>query len=68
MKLFTTALSVWRSHGTRILGIAQGSIAAIAGISDLIPAGHLKYWLAASALLTFWRGQVNSTNPPPAGG
>lgn len=59
----------WQRHGTKILGFAQGTIAAVAGVSDVIPAGHLKYYLAASALLTFWRGFENSqpptTQPPP---
>jgi hypothetical protein len=50
----------WLSHGTRLIGIAQGTIAAIAGVSGVIPDGHLKYWLGASAVLTFWRGQTNS--------
>jgi hypothetical protein len=57
-------LTWWRSHGTRILGIAQGTIATLCGIAGIIPDTHLKYWLAASALLTFYRGQVNSTQEP----
>lgn len=52
----------WRNHGTKILGFAQGTIAAVSGVTGIIPAAHLKYWLAASALLTFWRGFVNSKN------
>jgi hypothetical protein len=54
----------WRSHGTKILGFLQGTIAAVAGISGLIPEAHLKYYLAASALLTFWRGFTNSAQTP----
>lgn len=50
----------WKSHGTKTIGFAQGTIAAVAGISDLIPAHHLKYYLGASAVLTFWRGFFNS--------
>lgn len=50
----------WTNHGTKILGFAQGTIAALAGITGIIPESHLKYWLAASALLTFWRGFINS--------
>jgi hypothetical protein len=57
-------LSFWRNHGTKVLGFAQGTIAALAGVSDVIPPGQLKYWLAASAVLTFWRGFVNSRNTP----
>ena len=55
-------LSYWRDHGTKILGITQGTIAALAGIGGLIPDTHLKYWLAASAVLTVWRGYVNTAN------
>lgn len=63
-------LSLVASHGTRILGIAQGSVALLCGMTGLIPDSHMKYWLAASALLTFWRGQTNATAiantlPPP---
>ena len=52
-----------RNHGTKILGFAQGTIAAVAGVSGIIPDKQLKYWLAASAVLTFWRGFVNSKHP-----
>lgn len=58
-----------RNHGTKALGFAQGTIATIAGVSGIIPDAHLKYYLAASALLTFWRGFVNTANknePAPA--
>lgn len=55
-----TLLGYWTSHGTRIIGFAQGTVAALAGVAGVIPEHHLKYWLAASAVLTFWRGQVNS--------
>jgi hypothetical protein len=55
-------LGWWKNHGTKILGFAQGTIAAVAGVSDVIPPGHLKYYLAASALLTFWRGFANTGN------
>jgi hypothetical protein len=54
----------WKNHGTKLIGFAQGTIAAIAGISGLIPANHLKYYLAASAVLTFWRGFFNSSQLP----
>jgi len=51
--------SLW-THGTRVLGVAQGTIALLAGMDGIIPANHLKYYLAASAVLTFWRGQANA--------
>jgi hypothetical protein len=53
-------LEFFRNHGTKIIGGAQGTIAAICGVTGIIPDAHLKYWLAASAVLTFWRGFVNS--------
>lgn len=52
----------FKNHTTKVLGFLQGTIAAVAGVSGLIPDAHLKYYLAVSALLTFWRGFVNSAN------
>lgn len=68
--LLRTPRRWWTGHGTRILGLTQGSIAIIAGIDGIIPDSWLKYVLAGSGLLTYWRGQVNSKTeaPPPAGG
>ena len=60
MNAISAIWSVFQSHGTRILGIVQGSVALLCGMTGLIPDSHMKYWLAASALLTFWRGQVNA--------
>jgi hypothetical protein len=51
----------WKNHGTKLIGFAQGTIAAFAGITGIIPDSHLKYYLAASAVLTFWRGFFNSS-------
>lgn len=59
-----------RSHGTKLIGFAQGTIAAIAGVTGIIPESHLKYYMAAIAVLTFWRGFINSElqrQPPDAG-
>jgi hypothetical protein len=58
----------WAGHGTKILGFLQGTIAAIAGVSGIIPESHLKYYMGAIALLTFWRGFINSQlqNTPQA--
>jgi len=58
------AVLFFQKHGTKVLGFAQGTIAAVAGVTGVIPDQHLKYYLAASALLTFWRGFVNSANQP----
>jgi hypothetical protein len=54
-----------KSHGTKVLGFAQGTIATLCGVAGIIPDAHLKYWLAASALLTFWRGFVNTAIETP---
>lgn len=53
-------LDFWKSHGTKILGFAQGTIAAIAAVDGIIPQGQLKYWMAGLGVLTFWRGFSNS--------
>lgn len=56
-------MSFWdfiRNYGTRLLGVLQGTVAVLCGMTGLIPDAHMKYWLAASAVLTYWRGQTNS--------
>lgn len=55
-------LDFWRGHGTKLIGLSQGTIAAVCGVTGIIPDAQLKYWLAASAVLTFWRGFANSSN------
>lgn len=59
------AIAFFKFHGTKVLGFAQGTVAAVSGVSDVIPPPHLKYWLATSAVLTFWRGFVNNSNGNP---
>jgi hypothetical protein len=54
------AMTFFESHGTKVLGAIQGTIAAVAGVTGVIPESHLKYYMAAIALLTFWRGFINS--------
>jgi hypothetical protein len=49
------------ANGTKVLGIAQGTVALLATMNGVIPANDVKYWLAASAVLTFWRGFSNSS-------
>lgn len=58
-------LAFFRNHGTKVLAFAQGTIAAVAGITGIIPDHQLKYWLGASALLVFWRGFTNSAKAGP---
>lgn len=64
MTALTTIYGWWVSHGTRIIAFITGTIAAVAGVSGIIPEAHLKYYMAAIAVLTFWRGQVNSKDTP----
>ena len=44
------------ARSTRILGLASGTLAILAA-SDVVPKNHLPYYMAAIAVLTFWRGQ-----------
>ena len=53
-------IQFWTGHGTKILGFLSGTISAIAGVSGIIPESHLKYYMMAIALMTFWRGFTNS--------
>jgi hypothetical protein len=41
---------------TRILGMVSGTLAILA-TSNVVPTKHLPYYMAAIAVLTFWRGQ-----------
>lgn len=53
----------WADHGTKILGFIAGTISAVASVGGLIPDAHLKYYMGAIAVLTFWRGFTNSRTP-----
>jgi hypothetical protein len=63
-----TLIQFWKSHGTRILGVAtfaQSAIGIVCGISGLVPEPQMKYWLAISGvlgLLTVHRGNTNAAN------
>lgn len=46
-------------YGTRALGVAAGTITTLCG-TGLIPDSHTKYYMAALALLTYWRGASTS--------
>lgn len=55
--------SFWKylqENGTKVLGYAQGTVATLCGIGGIIPDSQMKYWLAASAILTYWRGSGNT--------
>lgn len=55
-------LNWWTDHGTKILGFLGGTISAVAAIDGIIPPAHLKYYMGAVSLFTFWRGFINSRN------
>jgi len=50
----------WVGHGTKILGFFTGTISALCGVAGIVPESHLKYYMAAIAVMTFWRGFTNS--------
>jgi hypothetical protein len=52
----------WNRHGTKFLGSVGAIIPGLLGIHELIPAEHIKYWLAAGVIvgaLTVKRGFEN---------
>jgi hypothetical protein len=53
-------ITFFANNGTRVLGVAQGTVSMLCGFAGLIPESHMKYWLAASAVLTYWRGMGNT--------
>ena len=59
---FITAKQFIHSHGTKVIGYVTGTISAVAGVSGIIPESHLKYYMAAIAVLTVWRGFINTAN------
>jgi hypothetical protein len=60
MNYLLVALDFINQHGTKVLGFLSGTIAAIAGVGGLIPDAHLKYYMGAIAVMTFWRGFINT--------
>jgi hypothetical protein len=54
---FLTNLFAWfEARTTRIIGLASGTLATLAA-TGVVPEKQLKYWMAAIAVLTYWRGQ-----------
>jgi hypothetical protein len=57
-------------YGGDLLGIVQGTVAAIAGIGGLIPESHVKYWMAAAAILAVLQSRLltmlSKQKPPNA--
>ena len=54
---FATNAFEWLSNtATRVLAVAAGTLATLT-TTGVIPDKDLKYWMAAIAILTYWRGQ-----------
>lgn len=51
------------NHGTKIIAFITGTVSALAGVAGIIPESHLKYYMAAIAVLTYWRGFINGNVP-----
>lgn len=68
MKLIQSALALWKSSGTKVLGYISGAIPGMLLIPDLVPPSQQKWFLLASLLLgglTVKRGYTNTKNTPP---
>jgi hypothetical protein len=50
-----------QNNGTKILGLIVGTLTVLVG-TDIIPPEHVKYYMAAIAIATYWRGQSNSNS------
>lgn len=62
----TALRAIWgliRNHGTKVIGVLSGVLAAVAAVPDVIPAAHLKYYMAAIAVLTYLRGALSPIQP-----
>jgi hypothetical protein len=55
---FMLIVFAWlEARTTRILGVASGTLATLAGCS-VIPDADMKYCMGAIAVLTYWRGSA----------
>lgn len=52
-----------KNHLTKLLGLAQGCLAAVAAVPGVIPSADLPKWMAALAVLTFLRGYLSPVQP-----
>ena len=58
---FLTNVFAWcAARTTRILGLVSGTLATLAA-TGVVPESQLKYYMAAIAVLTYWRGQAVSS-------
>jgi hypothetical protein len=48
-----------QTHGTRVLSFAIGTLTTLTA-TGIVPEPHLKYYLAAITVLTYWRGSYNA--------
>lgn len=58
-------LTVWREHGTKLLGFLQVTAGALATmdqqmIAELLGPNGMRWIIMATGILTAWRGFVNS--------
>lgn len=59
MSKWQIACLIWdwlEAHTTRIIGTALGTVTVLVG-TGIIPNNQLKFYTAAIAILTYWRGQ-----------
>lgn len=52
-------LNLIHMYGTRAIGVSAGTLTTLCG-TGIIPNSQMKYWMAALAILTYWRGQTTS--------
>lgn len=52
--------SLWKSHGTKILGFTQVTVGVLAASAGVFDERTLQVLVMCSGLLTAWRGFVNS--------
>lgn len=55
----STILALIGTYGTRMIGVALGTLTTLVG-TGIIPDAQAKYYMAAIAVLTFWRGTFTS--------
>lgn len=56
-QFLTNAFTWLEARTTRILGVASGTLATLAGCG-VIPDADMKYCMGAIAVLTYWRGSA----------
>ena len=54
-QFLTNVFGWFESRATRIIGISTGTLVTLTG-TGIIPNDDLKFYMAAIAVLTYWRG------------